>query len=95
MLLSSAAAVTLSAESAPRSTLEFIGHPIVALLVALLFSFWSLGRPRRFSAAQLFTFTNDCLAPTATILLVIGAGGLPIAYTTHTDFSYMMNSRNV
>ncbi len=75
MLLSSAAAVALSADSALRSTLEFIGHPIVALLVALLYSFWSLGRPRRFSAARLFIFTNDCLAPTATILLVIGAGG--------------------
>ena len=46
-----------------------------AMLLALLFSFWSLGRPRRFDRAQLLRFCNDCLAPTATILLVIGAGG--------------------
>jgi GntP family gluconate:H+ symporter len=55
--------------------LHFIGNPIVALLLALLFSFWSLGRPRHFTREQLMKFCNDCLAPTATILLVIGAGG--------------------
>jgi len=47
----------------------------VALLIALLFSFWSLGRARHFTKEQLLRFCNDCLAPTATIMLVIGAGG--------------------
>jgi GntP family gluconate:H+ symporter len=47
----------------------------VALLLALLFSFWSLRRPRRFTREEVMKFCNDCLAPTATILLVIGAGG--------------------
>ena len=50
-------------------------NAIVALLLALLFSFWSLGRARRFTRDQLLKFCNDCLAPTAAILLVIGAGG--------------------
>ena len=52
-----------------------MGSPIVALLLALLFSFWSLGRPRGFTREQVLKFCNDCLAPTAAILLVIGAGG--------------------
>ena len=74
MLLASTADVVPGA--APlRSVLHFVGHPIVALLLALLFSFWSLGRTRHFTGAQLLGFMNDCLAPTATILLVIGAGG--------------------
>jgi GntP family gluconate:H+ symporter len=47
---------------------------IVSLLVALLFSFVALGRARRFTRAELLKFCNDCLAPTAVILLVIGAG---------------------
>jgi GntP family gluconate:H+ symporter len=55
--------------------LHFIGNPIVALLLALLFSFWSLGRARHFTRNELLHFCNDCLGPTATILLVIGAGG--------------------
>jgi GntP family gluconate:H+ symporter len=75
MLLASAADFFLAADSAARSTLHFTGNPIVALLLALLFSFWSLGRRRRFTREEILKFCNDCLAPTATILLVIGAGG--------------------
>jgi GntP family gluconate:H+ symporter len=74
MLLASAGSVLLDVASPLRRTLEFIGHPIVALLIALLVSFWSLGRARRMTREHILRFTNDCLAPTATILLVIGAG---------------------
>ncbi|HEV2041580.1 MAG TPA: GntP family permease [Casimicrobiaceae bacterium] len=75
MLFASAADITLDSASSLRSALHFIGHPIVALLIALLFSLWSLGRARHFTRAEVMKFSNDCLAPTATILLVIGAGG--------------------
>ena len=75
MLCASAAEVTLDAASPLRQALAFIGSPIVSLLVALLFSFWSLGRAQHFTKEQRLRFSNDCLAPTATILLVIGAGG--------------------
>ena len=75
MLLASTATATLDAASRVRAALQFVGHPIVALLLALLVSFWSLGRARRFTREQLLKFCNDCLAPTAAILLVIGAGG--------------------
>jgi len=75
MLLASAADIFLDPASPLGSALHFIGHPIVALLLALIFSFWSLGRPRRFTREEVMKFCNDCLGPTATILLVIGAGG--------------------
>ena len=75
MLLASAADIALDAASSVRLALHIIGHPIVALLLALLFSFWSLGRAQHFTRAEVMKFCNDCLAPTATILLVIGAGG--------------------
>jgi gluconate:H+ symporter, GntP family len=75
MLLASAVDVAGSSPGLLRATLHFVGHPIVALFVALIFSFWSLGRARNFTREQLLKFCNDCLAPTATILLVIGAGG--------------------
>jgi GntP family gluconate:H+ symporter len=75
MLLASAADLLIDATSAIRPVVRFVGHPIVSLLIALVFSFWSLGRVRRFTRDQLLRFCNDCLAPTATILLVIGAGG--------------------
>src|SRR5439155_371140 len=75
ILLASAADIALDAASPLRTALDFVGNAIVALLLALLFSFWSLARPRGFTRAQVMKFCNDCLAPTATILLVIGAGG--------------------
>jgi GntP family gluconate:H+ symporter len=75
MLLASAADMTLDPTNPARSGLHLVGNPIVALLLALLFSFWSLRRPRRFTREEVMKFCNDCLAPTATILLVIGAGG--------------------
>jgi GntP family gluconate:H+ symporter len=75
MLLASAGDVFLDETSTARATLRFIGHPIVALLLALLFSFWSLSRARNFTKEEVLKFCNDCLGPTATILLVIGAGG--------------------
>jgi GntP family gluconate:H+ symporter len=49
-----------------------MGNPIVCSW-SPLFSFWSLGRVCISRATS--SVTNDCLAPTATILLVIGAGG--------------------
>jgi gluconate:H+ symporter, GntP family len=75
ILLASAGDVMLDATSPIGLAVHFIGNPIVALLLALLFSFWSLSRARHFTRAEIMKFCNDCLAPTATILLVIGAGG--------------------
>ncbi|HEX9346439.1 MAG TPA: gluconate:H+ symporter [Gemmatimonadales bacterium] len=75
MLCASAADVALDSGSTLRSALDFVGGPIVALLLALLFSFWSLGYRQHFTRDQILKFAGDCLAPTATILLVIGAGG--------------------
>ena len=75
MLLASAADASPALNATVRATLHFVGQPIVALLVALLFSFWSLGRARHFTRDEIMKFCNDCLGPTATIVLVIGAGG--------------------
>jgi gluconate:H+ symporter, GntP family len=75
MLAASAADVALAPGSAVRTMFDFLGHPIVALLLSLLFSFWALGIVRGMSGARILSLANDCLAPTAAILLVIGAGG--------------------
>jgi GntP family gluconate:H+ symporter len=75
IILASVGDVALDPTGRIGSAVHFIGNPIVALLLALLFSFWSLSRARHFTRAEIMKFCNDCLAPTATILLVIGAGG--------------------
>jgi len=75
MVCTSIGDVALHPGSPVRAALDFVGSPIVALLVALLFSFWSLGYRQHFTRDQILKFANDCLGPTATILLIIGAGG--------------------
>lgn len=75
MLGASAADVALGAGHPIRTALDFLGHPIVALLLTLLFSFWRLGVARGMTGSRMLSLANDCLAPTAAILLVIGAGG--------------------
>ncbi|HJP87113.1 MAG TPA: GntP family permease [Gemmatimonadaceae bacterium] len=75
MLVSTTADLLLAPDNRVRAIAHFVGNPIVALLFALLFSFWSLTRPRHFTRHDIVKFCNDCLAPTASILLVIGGGG--------------------
>jgi gluconate:H+ symporter, GntP family len=55
--------------------LHFLGDPDIALLLGVLVSFFTLGKLRGFSRETVLKFTNECLAPTATITLLVGAGG--------------------
>ncbi|MGR2120934.1 GntT/GntP/DsdX family permease, partial [Salmonella enterica] len=55
--------------------LLFIGNSVIALLVATLVSFWTLGLAQGFNREAILKFTNECLAPTASITLLVGAGG--------------------
>jgi len=65
----------LLASATDSPVLDFVGQPVVSLLIALLFSFWSLTRARGLTRERILKLCNECLAPTATILLVIAAGG--------------------
>ena len=55
--------------------ITFFGKPIIALLVSVVFSFFTLGYARGFNKEELSSFMSSCLAPTASIILIIGAGG--------------------
>ncbi len=55
--------------------LLFIGNSVIALLVATLVSFWTLGLAQGFNRESILKFTDECLAPTASITLLVGAGG--------------------
>jgi GntP family gluconate:H+ symporter len=75
MLLGSWAGVLAPPGSGFNSALHFLGSADIALLVAVLISFVTLGKMRGFSRETILKFSNECLAPTALITLVIGAGG--------------------
>jgi GntP family gluconate:H+ symporter len=75
MLLATAAAVIWPGGSTLRVVAEFIGSPIVAMLVAVLVSFYVFGIACGRDRKDLLRFSEECLAPVASLLLVVGAGG--------------------
>jgi GntP family gluconate:H+ symporter len=58
-----------------RQWMDLIGHPITALLAALLLALYTFGKARGFDSKQILKFVDDSLAPTAAIVIIIGAGG--------------------
>lgn len=74
MLLGSAAGRFAAPGSGLLGLLQLIGSPVAALLIAVLVSFWTLGARRGFDRQTILAFTNQCLAPTAVVTLVVGAG---------------------
>jgi GntP family gluconate:H+ symporter len=75
MLLGSAADAVSASKSTLNEALHLIGNDDMALLVGVLLSFFTLGKLRGFTRATILRFSNECLAPTASITLLVGAGG--------------------
>lgn len=75
MMLASAGELLLPAGSPARGALAFAGHPVTALVLALLLAFLVFGRAAPFSRGQLLAFTERSVAEIGMTLLVVGAGG--------------------
>lgn len=75
MLIGSWADAIFAPGSALNQALRFIGNDDIALLIGVLLSFFTLGKMRGFTRQTILRFTNECLAPTALITLLVGAGG--------------------
>jgi GntP family gluconate:H+ symporter len=75
MLIGSWADLVFAPKSTPNDLLRFVGNSDVALLIAVLVSFWTFGAQRGFTREQIQKFCGECLAPIAGITLIVGAGG--------------------
>lgn len=75
MLIGSSADAISPTKSALNEGLHLIGNDDIALLIGVLFSFFTLGKMRGFTRETILKFSNECLAPTATVTLLVGAGG--------------------
>ena len=75
MLITTVADVRLPAGDAVRGWADFAGSPSVAMLVAVLVSFGTFGWNCGLRREQILKFSEECLAPVASVLLVIAAGG--------------------
>ena len=75
MLIGSWADLVFTPKSLPNDLLRFIGQSDMALLIAVLVSFWTFGARQGFNREQIQKFCGECLAPIAGITLIVGAGG--------------------
>lgn len=75
MLVGTVAEIAFDAESRWRTRVAFLADPVVALLIGVLFSFYSFGAALGLDRQALLKFSEDCLGPVAIILLIVGAGG--------------------
>jgi GntP family gluconate:H+ symporter len=58
-----------------RHWLLFAGDPVVAMLIAVLLAFYTLGSARGFHRRQILNFCNVSLVDVGGVLLIVGAGG--------------------
>jgi GntP family gluconate:H+ symporter len=75
MLGKALADVLLAKGSIARSWIDFIGDPLMALLLAVIVAMFTFGYLRGFSKQRVSTLLGSSLAPIAGIVVIIGAGG--------------------
>jgi GntP family gluconate:H+ symporter len=75
MLLSTCADLLAAKGSEVRLVANFLGHPLCALTISVIVSLFTFGFARGFDRVRILKFTDECLGPTASALLVVGAGG--------------------
>ncbi|MFM7805379.1 MAG: gluconate:H+ symporter [Verrucomicrobiota bacterium] len=75
MLLATVAELFLPKGHAVREAAQFVGHPTLALLLAVLLASVTLGTRCGYTRAEVLKFTEQCIGPVGLTLLVIGGGG--------------------
>ena len=55
--------------------IQFVGHPLIALLISVLLASWLLCTRRGYSREEILSICIKALAPAGMIILIIGAGG--------------------
>jgi Gnt-I system low-affinity gluconate transporter len=76
ILLNTVSTVLLPKDNTFYLLFTFLGHPFVALLIAVLLSFYLLGVKRGHSKQEIQFIANKALEPAGIIILVTGAGGV-------------------
>lgn len=76
LMMGKALADIFAAKGNPvRSALDFLGAPLIALLIAVIVAMFTLGRGARMDVKAVAKSVEDGLPPIAGILLIVAAGG--------------------
>jgi GntP family gluconate:H+ symporter len=75
MLLATVAELLLPKGHSLREAAQFIGHPTLALLLAVLIASVTLGTRCGYTRSEVLKFTEQCIGAVGLTILVIGGGG--------------------
>ncbi|GAA1650721.1 gluconate:H+ symporter [Kribbella alba] len=75
MLIKAASDVWMSKDATLYPVLQFIGDPVVALLIAVLLAMYTFGTGVGFTVAVLSRKIGESLYPIVGVMLIVGAGG--------------------
>jgi gluconate:H+ symporter, GntP family len=76
LMMGKALADILAAEDTPvRTVLDFLGTPLIALLIAVILAMFTLGRGAGMGIKQVGSSLEASLGPIAGIILIVAAGG--------------------
>jgi gluconate:H+ symporter, GntP family len=75
MMSRSLAQAFIPSENLLKGFIDFVGDPIVALLIALFFAMYALGFNLGFTKDRLEGILNKSLGAIAAVVLIVGAGG--------------------
>ena len=70
------ASATLVEDHPLRIALAFVGHPMMALLITTVLSFWLLGTRAGYSQQEVQELATKALEPAGIVILVTSAGGV-------------------
>ncbi len=74
IVLGSTAKYWLGDGNALRSTLEFFGHPFLALIVAVLVTYYFYGVKKQIARSELLRIMTKAMEPAGVVVLITGAG---------------------
>lgn len=75
MLLKAVGTIAFSKGTVPYTVLNFVGDPLIALLIGVLVAMFTLGRPAGFTRDRLSTAIGESLKPIVGIFLIVAGGG--------------------
>lgn len=75
LMLAKTVADIVGGDGPLRSGLDFVGTPLIALLLSVLVAMFTLGRAGRMDWSQIMDSLGGSLGPIAGIVFIVGAGG--------------------
>lgn len=76
IMLGTVSSAVIDGESSIKSFFNFLGAPVIALMIGLLLAFYFLGIRRRYTLTQISDVMSEALPAAAVVIMVTGAGGV-------------------